>query len=95
MHLPTHQQHFYDVHRFDFTSAVDARTEGSPHVLNVVDGPSVVLETSGVPPQRFAFGETFVVPAATGQYRLVADHRSPVKVIKAFLKPDGNGTIRS
>jgi mannose-6-phosphate isomerase class I len=85
VHLPTHKEHFYDVHRFDFTGTVEARTEGSPHVLNVVSGPSVVLETAGAPPQRFAFGETFVVPAATEHYRLVAGHGSPVKVIKAYL----------
>ena len=56
-HLPTHREHFYDVHRFDLAGSVEARTEGSPHVLNVVAGPSVVLQTSGEPPKRFAFGE--------------------------------------
>jgi hypothetical protein len=66
---------------------VEARTHGSPHVLNVVAGPSVVLETPGGPPQRFAFAETFVVPAATESYRLRSDTGQPVKVVKAFLKP--------
>ena len=84
-HLPTHREHFYDVHRFDLAGSVEARTEGSPHVLNVVAGPSVVLQTSGEPPKRFAFGETFVVPAAAGSYRLTAEE-SPAKVVKAFLK---------
>jgi len=87
MHLPTHAEHFYDVHRFDFFTTVEARTVGSPHVLNVVEGPSVILETPGAPPQRFAFAETFVVPAATGTYRLVNDTGQPAKVVKAFLKP--------
>jgi mannose-6-phosphate isomerase class I len=87
IHLPTHGEHFYDVNRFDFTTTVEGRTAGSPHVLNVVEGPSVVLETPGAPPQRFAFAETFVVPAATGTYRLSSDTGLPVKVIKAFLKP--------
>jgi len=86
-HLPTHAEHFYDVHRFDFTMMVESHTAGSPHVLNVVAGPSVVLETPDTPPQRFAFAETFVVPAATGTYRLTSDTGQPVKVIKAFLKP--------
>jgi len=87
LHLPTHGEHFYDVHRFDFTTAVDVRTGGSPHVLNVVEGVSVVLETPGCPPQRFAFAETFVVPAATGSYRLRSESGQAVKVIMAFLKP--------
>jgi mannose-6-phosphate isomerase class I len=87
VHLPTHAEHFYDVHRYDFTTAVQGRTEGSPHVLNVVEGSSVVLETPGDPPQRFAFAETFVVPAAAESYRLTSDTGAPVKVVKAFLKP--------
>jgi mannose-6-phosphate isomerase class I len=88
IHLPTHPVHFYDVHRFDFSTGVEACTGGSPHVLNVVEGPSVLLETPGNPPQRFAFGETFIVPAATECYRLRSDTGQPVKVVKAFLKPE-------
>jgi hypothetical protein len=87
VHLPTHAEHFYDVHRFDFTTAVEAHTEGSPHVLNVVEGPSVTLEIPGVPTQRFAFAETFVVPAAANTYRLRSDTGQAIKVVKAFLKP--------
>jgi hypothetical protein len=88
IHLPTHAEHFYDIHRFDFSTGVDARTGGSPHVLNVVEGPSVLLEIPAHPPQRFAFAETFVVPAAAETYRLRSDTGQPVKVIKAFLKPE-------
>jgi len=90
VHLPTHAEHFYDVHRFDFTTTVEVHTAGSPHVLNVVEGSSVVLETPGAPAQRFAFAETFVVPAAAEFYRLHSDTGGPVRVVKAFLKP-GHG----
>jgi mannose-6-phosphate isomerase class I len=86
VHLPTHTGHFYDVHRFEFRTAVEAHTEGSLHVLNVVEGPSVVVEVAGAPPRRFASAETFVIPAAAGAYRLRSDTGQPVKVIKAFLK---------
>ncbi len=88
IHLPTHTEHFYDVHRFDFSNTVESRTAGSPHVLNVVEGSSVVLETPGHSPKRFAFGETFIIPAAAETYRLTSDTGRPVKVIKAFLKPE-------
>jgi mannose-6-phosphate isomerase class I len=88
VHLPTHAAHFYDVHRLEFSTALESRTHGSPHVLNVVAGPSVILETPGAPPQRFAFAETFLVPAATETYRLRSDTGQPVKVVKAFLKPE-------
>ena len=51
------------------------------------EGPSVVLETLHGPPKRFAFGETFLIPAATGSFRLSSDGAGPIKVVKAFLKP--------
>lgn len=90
LHLPTHAEHFYDVHRFDFSSPVDVKTDGSPHVLNVVEGGPVILETPGAPPQPFAFAETFIVPAGAGSYRLRSLTGSPAKVIKAFLKAEAN-----
>ena len=88
IHLPTHEEHIYDVHRFDFSASIESATEGSPHVLNVVEGGPVVLETPNAPPQTFAFAETFIVPAATARYTLHSGTGQPVKVVKAFLKPE-------
>lgn len=87
LHLPTHSGQFYDVHRLDFKTAIEMRTDGSPHVLNVVEGPCVTLQTRGAPPRRFAYAETFVVPAAAGRYRLSSDTGAQTRVVKAFLKP--------
>ncbi len=86
VHLQTHPVHFYDVHRFEFTSSVEARTEGSPHVMNLVEGTTVILETSKGRQHRFNYAETFVVPAAAESYRLISDTRKPVKVVKSFIK---------
>jgi hypothetical protein len=47
----------------------------------------VVLEISNASPQSFAFGETFIVPAAAGSYCLRSQTGLPAKVVKAFLKP--------
>jgi rRNA maturation RNase YbeY len=88
LHLPTHAEHLYDVHRFDFSGQIEAHADGSPHVLNVVEGGPVMLETAGARPQQFAFAETFIVPAAAGSYRLRSQTGQPVKVVKAFLKPE-------
>ena len=30
LHLPTHADHFYDVHRLEFDTDVDVQTDGSP-----------------------------------------------------------------
>ncbi|MFN8497114.1 MAG: class I mannose-6-phosphate isomerase [Anaerolineae bacterium] len=87
VHVPTHREHFYDVHRYEFDAAIEAATDGLCHVMSVVAGAGVVLETEGGLRQRFNYAETFVVPAAAGRYRLVNAGTTPVKVIKAFVKP--------
>jgi mannose-6-phosphate isomerase class I len=86
VHQPTHTEHFYDVHRLEFASKIDVGTNGSFHVLNLVEGDSIMLETANGMQQRFSYAETFVVPAAAVHYRLVNMGSSPVKVIKAFMK---------
>lgn len=86
VHLPTHPEHFYDVHRFEFSDTVEANTNGSCHVLSLVEGQSIILETAHGLRQRFSYAETFVVPAAAGSYRLISANNQPVKVIKAFVK---------
>lgn len=86
IHLPTHPDHFYDVHRYEFTGEVRVETGGSCHVLMVVEGASVTVETARGFTEKYSFAETFVVPAAAGSYRLISEQGSGVKVVKAFLK---------
>ncbi|MCX7017912.1 MAG: class I mannose-6-phosphate isomerase [Candidatus Sumerlaeota bacterium] len=85
-HLPTHRMEFYDAHRFEFRGSVEARTNGSPHVMSLVEGKTVVLETANGMRQRFNYAETFVVPAAAGSYKLISVNEQPVKVLKVFVK---------
>lgn len=87
LHLPTHAQHFYDVHRIEFRDAVEVETKGSCHVLNLVQGDNIILETGHGMRQEFHYAETFVIPAAAEHYRLIHAGRGGGKIIKAFLKP--------
>jgi mannose-6-phosphate isomerase class I len=86
VHLPTHPEQYYDVHRLEFTDAIEVATDGDCHVMNVVEGEWITLETSEGMQQRFNHAETFVVPAAAGSYRLANGGSSPAKVVKAFVK---------
>ena len=87
IHQPTHRNHFYDVHRFKFSGSVEVATNDSCHVLSLVEGRSVLLETVTGARQRFHYAETFVVPAAAGSYRLTSEDGAEIQVVKAFIKP--------
>jgi mannose-6-phosphate isomerase class I len=87
-HLPTHPSHFYDVHQIEFNTSVNVCTDGSPHLLMLVEGTSLRLETCNGKSQRFNYAETFLVPAAADCYRLINEGTTPTKVVKAYLKHD-------
>lgn len=86
VHVPTHEQHFYDVHRLEFDKQIEVNNEGSCHVLMVVEGDAVTVTTAAGAQQTYAYAETFVIPAACGSYTLTSTNQKPIKVIKAFLK---------
>jgi len=85
-HLPTHQDHFYDIHRLDFDSSVKVQTDDVCHVLMLVEGSSVLVTTANGSTMTCQYAETFVVPAAAGSYTIVNQSNQQAKVIKAFLK---------
>ncbi|MEP6610760.1 MAG: class I mannose-6-phosphate isomerase [Mucilaginibacter sp.] len=86
IHLPTHADHFYDVHRIDFDSEVKIETDNCCHVMMLVEGESILIKTVDGSSQIFAYAETFVVPAAANSYKVINLGKSKAKVIKAFLK---------
>ncbi|HVU15198.1 MAG TPA: class I mannose-6-phosphate isomerase, partial [Phototrophicaceae bacterium] len=88
IHLPTHAEHFYDVHRLEFATSIEVETLGSCHVLCLVEGEAILLETAGGAAHVFNFAETFIVPAAAKSYRLINRGKAAAKVVKAFLKDE-------
>ncbi len=86
IHLPTHAEHFYDVHRLEFTNCMRVETRDSPHVLCLVKGERVKVRIEGKPSITYHFAETFVIPSAVTSYMLESPSGEPLKVIQAFLK---------
>ncbi|MEA1887217.1 MAG: class I mannose-6-phosphate isomerase, partial [Bacteroidota bacterium] len=85
-HLKTHPTHFYDVHRYKFNKRVLIRTENKCHVLNLVEGEHIILETLHGIRMAFNYAETFIVPAAAKEYLLINQSDRPAIVVKAFVK---------
>lgn len=85
-HLPTHKDHFYDVHRIEFENEVEVETKRKCHICMLVEGESIILETAHGKSTRFNYAETFVIPAAAKKYKLLNKDNGVAKVIKAFVK---------
>ncbi|NQX38984.1 Mannose-6-phosphate isomerase, class I [Pedobacter steynii] len=89
--LPTHQDHFYEIERIEFDTEVLISTDHKCHILMLVEGTAISAEVKDGNAYRFNYAETFIVPAATGSYKLINHGRLRAKVIKVFLKDDSHG----
>lgn len=83
--LGTLPELFFAVHRLDFDDQAEDDTAGRFHVLNLVEGEEVLVETERRS-HPLAYAETIVVPASVGRYRLQGRGGTPCKVIKAFVR---------
>lgn len=86
VHLPTHPDHFYDVHRVEFDSAITVQTEDRCHVCMLVEGTCIEIAMNGKTMGHYNYAETFVIPAAAKQYTIINKGAGRAKVVKAFLK---------
>ncbi len=85
-----HQREFIETRRHWFHAPVHHHTEGGVNVLNLVEGPEVTVSS---PEGRFEpfpvhYAETFIVPAAVGEYVIqpVAGHSGEFATVKAFVR---------
>ena len=87
-HLPTHLEHFYDVHRYFIKDgmSIDIHTENRLHVWMVVEGKSVEVITASGKTQEYNYIETFIIPANAKSYTLKNTSGGNIVLIKAFVK---------
>ena len=82
--LGAHPELFFAVHRLDFEERMTDDTAGRFHVLNLVAGEEVAIETEDRE-HALSYAETIVVPASVGSYRLRRRRGPACKVLKAFV----------
>ncbi|SFN24504.1 Mannose-6-phosphate isomerase, class I [Chitinophaga sp. YR627] len=87
-HLPTHEQHFYDVERIELETTVSFETAGRCMILMLVEGTAVAVKTANGKETLYQYAETFVIPAAADHYTLINKGPGTAKVVQAFLKED-------
>ncbi len=85
INLPTHKEHLYSIQRLEFKSSIQVHTENRFHVLNLVEGDSVNI-TGNNQKMKLHYGETVIIPAATGDYVIENCTNDNAKVVKAFMK---------
>jgi len=83
-----HEREFIETRRHWFTGGVEHDTHGGVNVLNLVEGPEVVIESpdSAFEPFVVHYAETFIVPAAVGRYRIRPTGTGTCATIKAYVR---------
>lgn len=81
---------FLETRRYWFRERATIPTFGGVNMLNLVEGDTVVVESPDgtFDPLEVHFGETFVVPASVGEYRVrnAGDATREVALVQAFVR---------
>ena len=79
---------FFEVHRIrlDEDAAAPDDTHDHFHVLNVVEGEAVLVETDDGQHHTLAYAETLTIPAAVGGYRVCNLGSAPTRYVKAVIR---------
>ena len=82
---------FLETRRHWFTKKVEHHTNGIVHVLNLVEGGEIIVEspTAAFAPMIVHYAETFIVPAAVGPYTITPHGEgagSERATIKAYVR---------
>ena len=86
-----HSSEFIETRRHWFTGPVAHDTSGTLNVLNLVEGDAAIVESpdDAFEPLTVHYAETFIVPAAVGNYRikpLNGASNAPLATIKALVR---------
>ena len=85
-----HELEFIETHRHWFKKEVSVQVHQSVNMLNLVEGEAITVESlnGSFEPFEIHYGETFIVPEAIKEYKLVnqGDPTKEVAVLQAFVR---------
>lgn len=85
-----HELEFIETHRHWFKKEVKVAVHQSVNMLNLVEGEAITVESldDSFEPFEIHYGETFIVPEAIKEYKLVnqGDPTKEVAVLQAFVR---------
>ena len=83
-----HEREFIETRRHWFTGKVEHDTRGGVNVLNLVEGPEIVVESpeGAFEPFPVHYAETFILPAAVGRYTIRPTREDRCGTIKAYVR---------
>jgi len=84
--LPTHEKHTYKINRYHFGSEVTIKTNDKFHVLSLVEGSSISVESADGRTETFHYAESFIVPASAKSYKVTNNSDEEAKLVVAFMK---------
>ncbi|MDR6844667.1 ROK family protein [Flavobacterium granuli] len=85
MNLPTHEEHFYAVDRYEFTGKIEIETHGQCHICMLVEG-DIAEVSVGENSQTFKYAETFVIPANVPKYKINYKGDKKAFVVVSYVK---------
>lgn len=77
---------FYNIHRIEFETEFIMNTNGIAYSTNLVQGERVDIYTENGRVGGLSYLETMIIPAATGNVRIVNKNKSICKMVMVFVK---------
>jgi mannose-6-phosphate isomerase class I len=79
---------FFQTNRLEFDKRIDDRTTDRFHVLTLVEGEKVLIQSKKFKERNYLlkFTETIIIPACFGDYMIINKGNIPCKLVKTFVR---------
>lgn len=79
---------FYNIHRIEFEDEYVMNTNGIAYSTNLVQGEQVEIICKSGRVTKLSYLETMLIPAATGEFRIMNKGKKPVMMVMVYIKPE-------